>query len=140
MRRNSDLGKVVIQTRDKKIYRGFSKSEFISESNVKIIDAKGDQREMPLESLKAVFFVRDFDGNPEYDVVRFLNPNTKNPRWIIAEVHFKDGEVVEGRVRNNFEFLNDPGFYLWPSDEIGNTELMYLVKEAVKGFRIIGLR
>jgi hypothetical protein len=95
---------------------------------------------MPLESLKAVFFVRDFDGNPEYDVVRFLNPNTKNPRWIIAEVHFKDGEVVEGRVRNNFEFLNDPGFYLWPSDEIGNTELMYLVKEAVKGFRIIGLR
>lgn len=140
MRRNSELGKVVIQTRDKKIHRGFSKSEFISKSKVKIIDAKGDQCEMPLETLKAVFFVRDFGGNPEYDVVRFLNPNTKNPKWVIAEVQFKDGEVVEGRVRNDFDFLNDPGFYLWPSDEIGNTELMYLVKEAVKGFRIIGLR
>jgi hypothetical protein len=140
MRRIAELGKVVVQTREKKLYKGFSKSDFITDSKVKLIDEKGNQFDLPLEDLKAVFFVRDFNGNPEYDEVRFLTSQEKPIRWIVAELQFTDGEVVEGKIRNDQGLLNEPGFYLYPTDEVGNTEVIYVVKSSTVAFKVIGLK
>jgi len=140
MRRISELGKVVIQTRERELFRGFSKADFIAGSTIKVIDEKGKQFELPLENLKAVFFVRDFNGNPKYNEVRFLSTQGKSVRWVVAEIRFQDDEVVEGKIRNDLEFLTGRGFFLFPSDEIGNTEVIYVVKTAIKGFRVVGLK
>ena len=98
MRRISELGKVVIQTRERELFRGFSKADFIAGSTIKVIDEKGKQFELPLENLKAVFFVRDFNGNPKYNEVRFLSTQGKSVRWVVAEIRFQDDEVVEGKI------------------------------------------
>lgn len=139
MRQEATFGKVIVRTRDKQLFRGFSKSEFIDAENIRIIDAKGHERSFSLQQLKAVFFVRDFQGNPAYRETRFFAKEDPPP-WIWVKVVYQDGEVMEGRVRNSPALLDGAGFYLWLSDEGANNSMVFVVKSALQDFRIVGLK
>lgn len=137
MRAETNLGKVIVRTRDKQIFRGFSKSDLINDK-VHLIDAKGNQREFDLQDLKAVFFVRDFEGDPSYREVRFIRGSAVSP-WLWAQATFFDGEVIEGRVRNGLAMLDAKGVFLWLSDEGANNEVVFVVRSALRDFRIVGV-
>ncbi len=136
--RNIDnLGKVVIHTRDHKIHRGFSKKEFIGK-NVKILDESGNESTFPLKDLKAIFFVKEFNGDPAYDEVLFLKKEKPRP-WLWVHVEFEDGEMIEGKIRNSEEIINSSdGFFVWISDEYANSESVYIVKNSIHKFKIMG--
>ncbi len=136
--RNVDnLGKVVLHTREHKIHRGFSKKEFIGK-NVRILDENGNESTFPLKDLKAVFFVKEFNGDPAYDEVLFLKKNTHRP-WLWVHVEFEDGETIEGKIRNSEEIINgSDGFFVWISDEYSNSESVYIVKNSIRKFKIMG--
>ena len=136
--RNIDnLGKVVIHTRDHKIHRGFSKKEFIGK-NVRILDENGNESTFPLKDLKAVFFVKEFNGDPAYDEVLFLKKEKPRP-WLWVHVEFEDGEMIEGKIRNSEEIINgSDGFFVWISDEYANSESVYIVKNSIRKFNIMG--
>jgi len=136
--RNIDnLGKVVIHTRDHKIHRGFSKKEFIGK-NVRILDENGNESTFPLKDLKAVFFVKEFNGAPAYDEVLFLKKEKPRP-WLWVHVEFEDGEMIEGKIRNSEEIINgSDGFFVWISDEYANSESVYIVKNSIRKFNIMG--
>lgn len=138
MRQESNFGKVILRTRDRRLIKGFSKSDFIDDDSVRLIDAKGNQETHTLGELKAIFFVKDFGGDPDYRVVRFFGKGEPN-QWLWAHVVFEDGEVMEGRVRNSRALFDSPGFYLWPSDEGTNNDVVFVIKSAVADFRIMGL-
>ncbi len=137
MRVESKLGKVIIRTRDKRVFRGFSKSDLINDQ-VNLIDAKGNQQGFELDELKAVFFVKDFDGDPSYRPVRFVRGSTVPP-WLWAQATFFDGEVIEGRVRNEMSLFDPRGIFLWLSDEEANNEVAFVVRSALRDFRIVGI-
>lgn len=139
MRQEAAFGKVIVRTRDQQLFRGFSKAEFIDDQNVRIIDAKGNQQSFPLQDLKAVFFVRDFQGDPSYRAVRFFAKEDPPP-WLWVQLTYQDGEIMEGRVRNSPALLDGAGFYLWLSDEGANNVLVYVVKSALKDFRVLALK
>lgn len=139
MRQEAAFGKVIVRTRDQQLFRGFSKAEFIDDQNVRIIDAKGNQQSFPLQDLKAVFFVRDFQGDPSYRAVRFFAKEDPAP-WLWVQLTYQDGEIMEGRVRNSPALLDGAGFYLWLSDEGANNVLVYVVKSALKDFRVLALK
>ena len=137
--RNIDtLGKVVIHTREHKIHRGFSKKEFIGDS-VRILDENGKESTFPLKDLKAVFFVKEFTGDPAYDEVLFLRK--EEPRsWLWVHIEFEDGEKIEGKMKNNEEIINNSdGFFIWFSDEFSNSESVYVVKNFIRKFIIMGM-
>jgi hypothetical protein len=137
MRQESTFGKVIVRTKSGELHRGFSKAEFIGEQ-VRLIDAKGNQHEFRLDELKAVFFVKDFSGDTQYRAVSFFGKEPESP-WLWAQVTFKDDEVLEGRVRNDLSLIDSPGFFLRLSDEGANNDTAYVVKSAVKDFRVMGI-
>ncbi len=134
MRKESTFGKVIVRTRDKKLFRGFSKAEFIGEK-VQVIDAKGKRQDFPLDELKAIFFVREFEGDASYREVRFLTSESL-PTWLWIQVTFCDGEVMEGKIRNDRSLLDPQGFFMWVADEGTNNELVYIVRSALKDLRV----
>ena len=131
------MGKVVIHTRKHEIHRGFSKKEFIGDK-VRILDENGKESTFPLKDLKAVFFVKEFDGDPAYDEVVFLRKEKPRP-WLWVHIEFEDGEIIEGKIKNNEEIIMaSDGFFIWFSDEFANSESVYVVKNAIKKFKIMG--
>jgi len=137
MRVESKLGKVIVRTRDKRVFRGFSKSDLINDQ-VHLIDAKGNQQDFELSDLKAIFFVKDFDGDSSYRTVRFVR-GTSVPQWLWAQATFFDGEVIEGRVRNQMSLFEPRGVFLWLSDEEDNNEVVFVVRSSLRDFRIVGI-
>jgi hypothetical protein len=80
----------------------------------------------PIESLKAVFFVRDLDGrdHPRGHWKEEDPEALKAGRAVV--VHFADGERIRGRV------LGDPGqgagFFLYPTEPGSNNEKVFVVR------------
>ncbi len=132
---NSTLQKVIVRTRDGKVIPGFANKDRIKKT-LKIINQQGKEKTFRMDKLKAVFFVKDFQGNPEYDEIKFLNKQAVSS-MIWARVEFFDGEVLEGKIPNNMELIYSPGFYLSPSDQDTNNRRVWVVKSALKNFTIL---
>jgi len=86
---------------------------------------------------KAVFFVKQHDGNVDHDEVRFFSDVAATNLWI--RVHFLDGEVIEGEAENDRRLLVDPGIWLKPLDTTSNNVLIYVPKSAIGEFHVMGV-
>ena len=95
--------------------------------------------EIPIEAIKAVFYVDSFDGNATR---RDLSFHTRAPvvHGIWMRLQFKDGEVMEGIAYNSVRYLLDPGFFVLPTDPGSNNKLVYVAKSALADHRVLGLR
>jgi hypothetical protein len=58
--------------------------------------------------------------------------------WVRLE--FLDGEMIEGIVQNSVHCLIDDGFFLIPTDPGSNNKLLYVLKSALKEYRVLGMR
>ena len=76
--------------------------------------------------LKAVFFVRNLEGNAEYnDLKEFVG----SPAGRKVVVTFKDGERLVG-TSLTYDAARE-GFFLFPADPRSNNERIYVVMSAV---------
>jgi len=82
----------------------------------------GSSIRIDLHELKAVFFVRDFAGDPEYaEWKHFVTPRLGTR----IAVKFTDGEVMIGA---ELPFTTEYGIYLFPADRASNNEKVFIVK------------
>ena len=82
-------------------------------------------------TLKAVFFVKDFAGNPDHQPAAegAFPPGKK------MEVTFADNETMRGTtVAYNPKSL---GFFLQPLDSTGNNERVFIVNQNVRQVRVL---
>ena len=63
MGNDSSLHKVIVRTRDGEVIPGFANQNRVK-NTLKIITQQGQEQTFSLDKLKAVFFVKDFQGNP----------------------------------------------------------------------------
>ena len=104
---------------------------------IRLLNADTEGR-VPLDGVKAVFFVRSFDGR-SHDDLRFHDGMTPMEcLWI--RILFQDGEVIEGTIPNGCDYLLQDGFFVHPIDPEGNNWLMYVCKRKIKSFNVLGLR
>jgi hypothetical protein len=90
--------------------------------------------EIRLNELKAVFFVKTFEGDRDYKERKvFLHGDKSSGRKV--EVTFGDGEVLQGSVLGYNP--NQCGFFLFPVDPESNNIRVFVVNEAVKSFRYL---
>lgn len=88
--------------------------------------------------VKAIFFVSDFQGSSQRDPVLFYSRGPEvGDIWV--EVTFHDGEIVEGYVDNSLNHLTAEGFFLRPTDPGGNNLLVYVNKDSLKSYRVLGV-
>ena len=90
--------------------------------------------EVLVNELKAVFFVRDFAGDYQYDERKNYMEGEK-PSGRKIEVTFKDDEVMVGSTLGYDP--NRPGFFLFPADPKCNNIRVFVVSTAVKKIRFI---
>lgn len=87
-----------------------------------------------MKELKAIFFVKDFDGNYTYDERKKYFEGEK-PSGRKIEVTFRDGEVLVGTTLGYDP--NRPGFFVFPADPKSNNLRVFAVSSAVKKVRYL---
>ncbi len=98
-----------------------------------------DVVKLPLETLKALFFVKTFEGRKsEFELKHFESGPSVGGLWV--RVKFYDNEWIEGLMRNSMHLLTDPGFFLKPPDSQSNNEILYVVKASLADFMVRGVR
>jgi hypothetical protein len=86
------------------------------------------------DSLKALFYVKDFDGNPEHIDTKVFDSDPP-PGAHRIRAAFKDGEVLVGTTTVYRPGL--PGFFLKPADSQSNNELCYVFAPATREISFI---
>jgi hypothetical protein len=94
--------------------------------------------QIPIDGVKAIFFVKSFEGK-WHDDLRF-HDHLPAPDCLWVRATFHDGEVIEGLIGNNHNYVVHSGFYMSPIDPEGNNWLIYILKNKLKDFQILGLR
>ena len=88
---------------------------------------KESGNEIFIKDLKAIFFVKDFAGNPDYNEMP-RDDGPKHGRKIV--VTFKDGEELSGMTQAyNSQKL---GFFMFPLDENSNNLRIFVISSNVR--------
>jgi len=95
-----------------------------------------ERMEIDFNSLKAVFFVKNFVGNKDYKKVRTFNVDLKiTPSQRKLIVNFKDGEHLYGTSHNYGRYK--VGFFVYPIDPKNNNERIFAVNEAIESVHLM---
>jgi hypothetical protein len=87
-----------------------------------------------VKDLKAMFFVKTFEGDREYDERKwFITGDLAQGRKV--EVTFVDGEIIQGSTVGYDP--HRPGFFLLPVDRRSNNIRIFVVATAVTDFRFL---
>lgn len=136
--------KVILRYADGKLEKGY----LIDGTALGDVVAYEDESRTPLsvniQQLKAIFFVKDFDGDKAYRERKAFTGKRPASRRVF--LRFKDGESMTGYLDGNtpwkkgffLEPQPGPGFYLIPVDDASNNTKMFVVTSAVRDVAEIG--
>ena len=127
------MNRVVARFVDGRVVKGMT-ADFFPTKDVFHLAVTGappetEPMEVNRKDLKALFFVRDLDGNPGYDERKEFDP-ARPPAGRKIRVVFNDGEVLVGTTTGYQP--GRPGFFLEPADPNSNNERCYVVTAATQ--------
>lgn len=128
---------MVVKYKDGSIIKGWS-TDFNPNKDIfhlHPLEEYGDKLvEVDVNELKAVFFVKDYQGNKDYQKVRtFEGQPQPIPTQRKIVIIFKDGENFYGSTHSfNPE---RKGFFAYPIDPHDNNERVFVVKPAVNSVK-----
>ncbi|MCI0417299.1 hypothetical protein L0222_31415 [bacterium] len=125
--------KIVVHYQNGRVLKGFSPDFSSNRSLFHVIpqDSTESFHRIPVlqSELKAVFFVKDFQGNPTYNEVKEFNSSGPVSGQRVR-VHFKDGEILVGTTQ--IYDLDRHGFFLIPADPASNNNGCFVIVAATK--------
>jgi hypothetical protein len=123
--------KVALRFKDGRVLKGSTRDFVPGKAAFHLnSDASSMATEVRTEDLKAVFFVKDFQGRPQYSESKGFPESLPTSKGRKIAVLFTDGELLTG-----YTLAYDSkrqGFFMLPSDERSNNERIYVVRSAVK--------
>jgi len=129
--------KIVVRYKDGRLVKGFShdfnpeRSQFAIWQSINAPQSEG--MVVPLSGLKALFFVRDFEGDADYIEDQSFDGAAPGRR---LEVTFFDSEVLVG---TTLSYRPDGrGFFVRPADPRANNLRVFVVTSAVRHIRFLG--
>lgn len=122
------MNRVVARYTDGRILKGET-SDFLPNKDLfHVVPSSQPGAKGPLTvkipELKAVFFVKDLDGDPRHMERKSFDP-AHPPVGRKIRVVFRDGEVLLGTTQGYQP--GRPGFFMIPADEASNIERCYVV-------------
>jgi len=123
------MNKIVARYADGQILKGFT-SDFSPNKPLFHLSIKNDNRTevVFLDKLKAVFIVKEFEGDPEYREVSDFD-ESQTVYGAKLRVYFKDGEKFVG-VGMGYN-PDKTGFFMTPCDPDSNTIRAFVVNAFV---------
>ncbi len=131
-----DAVRVVVRYADGQVIKGYTQDFFPNKDRFHLQPQQKssgqDTQQILVKDLKAIFFVKDFGGNPTYDERRQFG-DTDKPQGRKMEIIFQDGEKLVGSTLG-YE-PNRPGFFIHPVDDKSNNIRVYVVQAYVDKVR-----
>lgn len=135
---SSTRKRVVIRKLDKGLIKGFLDPQGYLASQMEVLDREGRVVQIPLSEVKGVFFVRDFEGNPDRAERKIFR---SRPRlaglWV--RMTFKDSEVLEALLPNNLLEVDPLGFLVTPPDVYSNNLRIFIPRTALTEMEVLGV-
>ena len=118
---------MIARFKDGSLIKGKIHDFFIDNSKFRFETTKGERRKISVEELKAIFWVKDFQGNKNHrDKFNFdLDIGGRRIR-----VRFFDGELIIGHTIGYSP--NKPGFFMVPLDTESNNKGVFVIKSATE--------
>jgi hypothetical protein len=125
--------RVVIRYLDGSLLKGFSRDFQPGQGTIHLwSELEPDQEpklSVPLSRLKAVFFVRDFEGNPTPSALTSPGDSATLAAGRRLNLSFADGEAILGTTTSQED---DPiGFYLTPTEGGSNNVALFVPRGAI---------
>ena len=132
VRAEATFQRVVARYRNGRLLRGYT-NDFSANRphlHLRFHPTSGEAVFVPIVQLKALFFVRDFAGDPTHDDGKHF---AKAPAGRKIEITFRDGEVLVGSTLN---FRPDgAGFFVHPADPRSNNLRVFVTHAAIRHIR-----
>jgi small nuclear ribonucleoprotein (snRNP)-like protein len=139
-----DRQRVVLRFVDGRLIKGHLNEFSPKAESVLIEEESGATQRFGMDVLKAIFFVRTFEGNKtRHEKKSFEKENPPGKRVFVK---FKDGEsmvgYVEGEVPWEKGFFLEPakgkGFFLIPVDDESNNAKVFVIAQSVWEVTVMG--
>jgi hypothetical protein len=127
------VNKVIVRFADNRIIKGTTADFFPNKDLFHVSVEEAPAGEKPLEintkDLKALFFVKDFEGDKQHGEGNEFDPS-RPPSGRRIKVVFNDGEILLGTTTGYQP--GRPGFFVVPADATSNNERCYVVAAATQ--------
>ncbi len=123
--------KVVVRFRDGKLVKGFTHDFNPNREIFHVSEAQagGNVIEISTSVLKAVFFVKTFEGNKNHrSTDDFTVESLKNIPGLKVKITFSDGEVMYGSTHGYAP--ERKGFFIFPADKESNNDRAFVIVES----------
>ena len=134
------MNKVVVHTIQGEVIKGFT-GDFSKDKPSFLLSSEDGairiNQIIKLENLKAVFFVKTFDGNFLHKTMHYFKSDDSYGKKVL--VTFKDGEKFYGRVEAMHSDPEDTGFFIFPLDTRSNTVRAFLINSFVESVQSMDL-
>jgi hypothetical protein len=133
-----ESAKIIARYRDGRIEKGYSRNFFpnklVFHLSKDLTRGAVDLKELHVKEMKALFFVKDFYGNPNYrERKTFIEGDRLSGRKV--QITFSDGEVMQGSVLGYNP--QQAGFFFFPVDPKGNNDRAFVVNASIKDFQYL---
>ncbi|TAN43366.1 MAG: hypothetical protein EPN25_00890 [Nitrospirae bacterium] len=138
--------KVVFRFNNGTILKGYLEDFSPDSPELQVMDSvTGSSRVLKTEELKALFFVRSFEGDQEYKEKKtYGNNKSKGNR---AFIRFKDGESLVGYLEGDVPWtrgfflskqgMQMKGFFLLPVDEGSNNLKVFVIASSISDVTVV---
>jgi len=123
--------KVVVRFRDGKLLKGYTYDFFPHRNVFHVTETQYAKQVIEVSNslLKAVFFVKTFEGNKDHRGPKdFSWESLKNIHGLKIKVTFFDGEIMYGTT--NGYAPKRKGFFIFPADKQSNNERVFVITES----------
>lgn len=132
----AEVNRVVAHFTDGKLLKGTTQDFFPNRPSFHLQPAAGGPAvEVRCKTLKALFFVKEFAGDPQRrDLRGFLAAPGETAHGKKIAVRFRDGELLCGY---SLSYLPDrDGFFMFPADSGGNNLRIYVLTAATTEVKV----
>lgn len=130
--------KVVIELLEKKLLRGYLNPARLPKAEVvDLLTPEGAHEEVPLEKVRAIYFVQNLEEEIEMERKSFLSRPKLDGLWV--RLRFRDGESLEGVIPNDLLGFQDNGLQMTPPDFNSNTDRIFVPRTALTELTVLGV-
>ena len=105
--------------------------------SIDLLTPEGEHRALALDSIRGIYFVREFVADFEPGRKVFLSRPKLEGLWV--RLKFRDKESIEGVVPNDLLSLLDRGVQITPPDVHGTTLRIFIPRAALSEMTVLGV-
>jgi hypothetical protein len=105
---------------------------------VEILGRSAEVTVVPYAEIRAVYFVKDFNGPPNESEKRVFGSRPKlDGLWV--RLTFRDDEVFEGVIQNDLLLMGAHGVTITPPDAASNTQRIFVPQQSPQELKVLSV-